>query len=133
MIFSFTMVNPAVSLAKQDTLNFKEGLRLQVIQEQLMLDNSTIKTASLVNNSSDGCNINITLKPQAAAKLKKMTRANINKQATIIFGDKVINFATIKSSLSAQFQITGFTKEEAQLFIDNLSGGSHGNNTEYKQ
>lgn len=104
----------------------KPKLIFQVIQEQLLFESTHIKSATLIDGKNGTFSgLHIELKTPAAEEITRMTTEGLGKQANIIFDKKVITHLTIKSTLSGNLFITGFTKEEAKKFVDYLIKEQH--------
>ncbi len=101
------------------------SLTFYIIQDQLVLDNSSVKSAT-INEEKNGVyhGLNIELKPSATKYLNRISAAAIGKSIALILNTKIINMATIQSELGSSFIITGITKEDAQQFINSLKKNS---------
>ncbi len=94
----------------------------QIIQGQMVFNNSTVESATInfPKSSADSYGINLKLKTIAADKLGDLTQENIGKKANIMLNRRVVSSATIQSKLGGEFLITGLTKEQANQFIKSL-------------
>ena len=110
-----------VSFANTITKQAHDPVVFQVIQDQLNIDNSVIKDASIITNS-DGSygGLQINLNSAASKELTRITTAGIGKVANIVLNNKIVSSATLQSSLQHQFLVTSIKKEDAQMFIDSL-------------
>jgi preprotein translocase subunit SecD len=93
----------------------------EIIQDQIIFDKTTVKHAKLIENENgEFQDLEIELTAAAAEKLTHLTAGNIGKRAHLIFNNELINTATIQSPLGAKMTIVGFTKQQAQSFINSL-------------
>lgn len=94
----------------------------QIIQSQMVFDNSTVESATISTpkNMADTYGVNLKLKATAANKLNDLAQKNMGKQANIILNRKMVSSATIQGQLGAEFLVTGLTKQEAHQFIKSL-------------
>lgn len=119
--FSTAIASGATTTAP--SMNAEPMMVFQVIQNQLVIDNSMIESATIISpiNSSDPYGLQIKLKNTAANELARISGENIGKQMNIVLEGAVISSPTIRSKLGAEFQMSGFTKEQAEKFIKNLA------------
>ncbi|KTD60926.1 SecDF P1 head subdomain-containing protein [Legionella shakespearei] len=91
----------------------------QVIQSQLTLNAAMIESATIIEpaNSTDSYGLQIKLSSSAATELKRLSGENIGKRMNLVLGDVVVSSPIIRSSLGAEFQMSGLTKEQAQRFL----------------
>lgn len=104
----------------------------QIIQEQFIFDSSTVEKAniSMPNAYHDSYAVEINLKKAASDKLEKLTQENIGKKLNFVLNGKIISSAIIHSKLPGQIQITGFTKRQAENFVNIFYQNS--TNTKYR-
>lgn len=99
----------------------KPYLVFKVNQESLVLDKTNIKGAHFEKGADGSLHLNVWLTPAAAEILTRITKANIGKEASLLFnGNKFISKATLQSPLGDQFQTGRFPKKEGQALIDSL-------------
>lgn len=97
-------------------------LLLQVVKDQFVLDNSTIKSASIVQQGNGKyVGLKVELKPYAIAELEKITTAGIGKPFNLVFNKKVLSTTMIQSALGGQLLISSLNKEQAQAFLKTLT------------
>lgn len=110
-------LTPAVSFSTSTN----NSLIFQVVQDQLILDKSTIKNASLVEEK-DGSfgGLEIEINPFASKKFERMTTHAIGKEANIVLNNKIISTAILKSPLANKFLIKNITNDDAKAFIGSL-------------
>ncbi|HHA3725710.1 TPA: SecDF P1 head subdomain-containing protein [Legionella pneumophila] len=99
------------------------SLVFQVIQNQMVLDSSTVESATVVlpETPTDGYGVRIKLKTIAATKFGQMTENGIGKQGSFILNGIVISNPIIRSRIGDEFIVTGFTKKQANHFIESMS------------
>ncbi|HFD7640486.1 TPA: preprotein translocase subunit SecD [Legionella pneumophila] len=99
------------------------SLVFQVIQNQMVLDSSTVESATIVlpETPTDGYGVCIKLKTIAATKFGQMTENGIGKQGSFILNGIVISNPIIRSRIGDEFIVTGFTKKQANHFIESMS------------
>ncbi|HGC5728668.1 TPA: preprotein translocase subunit SecD, partial [Legionella pneumophila] len=99
------------------------SLVFQVIQNQMVLDSSTVESATIVlpETPTDGYGVRIKLKTIAATKFGQMTENGIGKQGSFILNGIVISNPIIRSRIGDEFIVTGFTKKQANHFIESMS------------
>ncbi|HAT3856424.1 TPA: preprotein translocase subunit SecD [Legionella pneumophila] len=99
------------------------SLVFQVIQNQMVLDSSTVESAAIVlpETPTDGYGVRIKLKTIAATKFGQMTENGIGKQGSFILNGIVISNPIIRSRIGDEFIVTGFTKKQANHFIESMS------------
>jgi preprotein translocase subunit SecD len=114
-------VLPALGFAQDTHKNQRNHMEFQVVQNQLVFDNSLIEHASFIKNK-DGTfgGLEVTLKPSASEELKRITAAGIGKVANLVINDRIVSSAKLQSSLEHKFLITDIAKEDAQKFVDSL-------------
>ncbi|HSF18528.1 MAG TPA: protein translocase subunit SecD [Vicinamibacteria bacterium] len=79
-------------------------------------------------------NVSFTLKPEAASRFQRETRANIGRQLAIILDNNVVSAPVIQSAIYDQGQITGnFTVEQAQDLAIKLRSGALPASLEYQE
>ena len=97
--------------------NLNNYLVFQVIQDQFIFDNSTIKNAILIEENGAFRGLEVELKASAVDTFNRMTMAGMGKSANLLLNKKVISTSVIQSALGAKLLITGISKEEAQQFL----------------
>lgn len=117
---SVILLSP-VSFANTTPKQVHAPIVFQIIQDQMNIDNSMIKSASIITDN-DGIygGLQINLNASASKELIRITKAGIGKIANIVLNNKIVSSATLQSSLQHQFLLTDITKEDAQMFIDSL-------------
>lgn len=118
------MLLSPVSFANTTTKQVHAPIAFQIIQDQMNIDRSMIKDATLVtNNDGSYGGLKIELKSSVAKKLTQMTKKRVGKFANLVLNDKVIITAKLVEPFSPdKFIVNGgsLTKEEAVSFIDSL-------------
>lgn len=104
----------------------------QVIQDQINLDKSMIKSASIVKNS-DGSygGLKIELTSDAAKELTRITSSGVGKMANLVINGKLVTSAKLVSPLQNPFliydnsknNVNALTEKNAQEFINSLNKG----------
>src|SRR5690348_449717 len=119
---SFPFITQAQAAVNTPNSGLNTSLSFQVIQSQLFFDKTTVEAATLSppQDNSGSYGVNIKLKAAAAKQLEKLSQAGLGKTANIIFNKQVISSPTIRSKLSGEFLIVGFTKDQAEQFIKSL-------------
>ncbi|HFF3632579.1 TPA: preprotein translocase subunit SecD [Legionella pneumophila] len=99
------------------------SLVFQVIQNQMVLDSSTVESATIVlpEISTDSYGVHIKLKTIAATTFGQMTENGIGKQGSFILNGIVISNPIIRSRIGDEFIVTGFTKKQANQFIESMT------------
>ncbi|HAU0263993.1 TPA: preprotein translocase subunit SecD [Legionella pneumophila] len=99
------------------------SLVFQVIQSQMVLDSSTVESATIVlpETPTDSYGVRIKLKTIAATKFGQMTENGIGKQGSFILNGIVISNPIIRSRIGDEFIVKGFTKKQANQFIESMS------------
>lgn len=94
----------------------------QVIQSQIVFDNSIIESATIIPPDNLGnYGVDIKLKTMAANKVADVTQDNIGKQTNIIIDKRVVSSSIIRGKLTGNFIIYPLTKKQANQFIKSLS------------
>ncbi|HAT1773933.1 preprotein translocase subunit SecD [Legionella pneumophila] len=99
------------------------SLVFQVIQNQMVLNSSTVESATIVlpETPTDSYGVHIKLKTIAATKFGQMTENGIGKQGSFILNGIVISNPIIRSRIGDEFIVTGFTKKQANQFIESMT------------
>lgn len=98
------------------------ALTFQIIQDEFVLDNSTVKNALIVEAEGGVYQgLNIQLKPQAAATFADMTKAGTGRRMNLVFNKVIVTVTTLQSSLGDSFLIAGISKQDAQAFLNVLN------------
>ncbi|MGX6642220.1 SecDF P1 head subdomain-containing protein [Legionella pneumophila] len=99
------------------------SLVFQVIQNQMVLNSSTVESATIVlpETPTDSYGVHIKLKTIAATKFGQMTENGIGKQGSFILNGIVISNPIIRSKIGDEFIVTGFTKKQANQFIESMT------------
>lgn len=113
---------PVISFS-ENTINYSKNSPavFQVVQNQFILDRTTIKSAS-INKKKDGTfgGVIIEIKSSASKDFIQLTKHNVGKVLNLVVNNKIISSAKIYNALSTQFVINGISKKEAQSLIDAL-------------
>ncbi|CZG07008.1 TPA: preprotein translocase subunit SecD [Legionella pneumophila] len=98
------------------------SLVFQVIQSQMVLDRSTVESATIVlpETPTDSYGVRIKLKTIAATKFGQMTANSIGKQGSFILNGMVISNPIIRSRIGDEFIVTGFNKKQVNQFIESV-------------
>ena len=113
VIFSVIFFSPA--MANNPTPN--HGVVFQVIQSQIIFDHSTIQSANLTKSA---IGVHVILKPSATKQFSDLTKNGTGKIANIVLNGKIIDSATINSTLGNDMVIALPTKIQAEEFIKGL-------------
>jgi preprotein translocase subunit SecD len=101
--------------------NADDFLSFQIIQDQIIFDNTVVQKASLYIKDNTGfAGLLIELKPHIADSFAHMTEAGVTKTANIVLNKKIVSSAVIHTALGKTILITGLTKEEAEHFLISL-------------
>ncbi|HAT8967673.1 TPA: preprotein translocase subunit SecD [Legionella pneumophila subsp. pneumophila] len=102
--------------------DISSSLVFQVIQNQMVLDSSTVGSATIVlpQTPTDSYGVRIKLKTIAATKFGQMTANGIGKQGSFILNGMVISNPIIQSRIGDEFIVTGFNKKQANQFIESV-------------
>lgn len=114
---------PSSTTSEKATDNTSASFMLfQVIKDQMVLDYSNIKSATLIEpQAGDFKGLLIELKPAAVSEIAGLTSAGLGKPANLIFNKKVISTSVIQTPLGGSVLISGISKEDAQLFLKTLN------------
>lgn len=74
-------------------------LIFQVIQDQFVIDNKTIKSASIIETEDGYRGLHVELTPEAAKVLTELTTAGVGRQANVIFNKVVVSISRIQTPL----------------------------------
>ncbi|HAT9216263.1 TPA: preprotein translocase subunit SecD [Legionella pneumophila subsp. pneumophila] len=98
------------------------SLVFQVIQSQMVLDRSTVESATIVlpETPTDSYGVCIKLKTIAATKFGQITANSIGKQGSFILNGMVISNPIIRSRIGDEFIVTGFNKKQVNQFIESV-------------
>ncbi|CAM2813299.1 TPA: preprotein translocase subunit SecD [Legionella pneumophila] len=98
------------------------SLVFQVIQSQMVLDRSTVESATIVlpETPTDSYGVRIKLKTIAATKFGQITANSIGKQGSFILNGMVISNPIIRSRIGDEFIVTGFNKKQVNQFIESV-------------
>lgn len=104
------------------TSNANNSLLYQCAEGQMSFNSSNVESATVekITGASNDYSITIKLNSSAAAELSRITKANIGKVCSLIFNKKVISSSTVRSSIGARFEMTGFSKEDADKFAHSI-------------
>ncbi|HAT1738437.1 TPA: preprotein translocase subunit SecD [Legionella pneumophila] len=102
--------------------DISSSLVFQVIQNQMVLDSSTVGSATIVlpQTPTDSYGVRIKLKTIAATKFGQMTANGIGKQGSFILNGMVISNPIIQSRIGDEFIVIGFNKKQANQFIESV-------------
>ncbi|HBD9373164.1 TPA: preprotein translocase subunit SecD, partial [Legionella pneumophila] len=89
----------------------------------MVLNSSTVESATIVlpETPTDSYGVHIKLKTIAATKFGQMTENGIGKQGSFILNGIVISNPIIRSRIGDEFIVTGFTKKQANQFIESMT------------
>lgn len=97
------------------------ALIFQIIQDEFVLDNSTVKNALIVEAEGVYQGLNVQLKPEAAAIFADMTKAGIGRRMNLVFNKVIITATVLQSSLTDSFLVSGIAKQDALAFLNVLN------------
>lgn len=99
----------------------KPYLVIKINTESLVLDNTNIKGAHMVENDNGSYNLDVALTSHAANQLYHLSEVNKGKTMSIFYGaDKLVSKAIIQTSLGSEFQISAFPQKEGRDLINSL-------------
>jgi len=105
-----------------ENANVNPSLIFQVIQDKFVLNNSTIKSAAVINDENDVYKgLHVELKPESAILFIEMTKAGLGKHLNLILNDKIVVSSVIQTPLDSNLLITGISKQDAQDFLNMLN------------
>jgi preprotein translocase subunit SecD len=111
----------AFSQTSSDTAS-NHALIFQIIQDEFVMDNSTVKNALIVEAEGGVYQgLNIQLKPEAATLFADMTKAGTGRRMNLVFNKVIITASVLQSSLGDSFLISGISKQDAQAFLNVLN------------
>lgn len=122
---SFGIVLSNFVLAKPGHSCPVETLMFQVGQEKMLVDYSSLQSASANEQAAPIGSISIELTPEATEKFSQLSARNIGKPMCIFLNDRLISCPVIRSSLGGSFVITGPTKAEAEQFVEGINCYKH--------
>ena len=64
--------------------------------------------------------VNVVLSDQGAREMKVLVSHNLGKMAMITLGSQIITVSKLRSALGDSFQLTGFTRQQAQDFVNSV-------------
>lgn len=113
----------SLAVAKNLSTDQSSSMLFQVNHEQVVFNNSTVESATLipVDDATDQYGVSLKLKNDAAAKLSELTAKNIGKQSRITLNGVLISSPTIQSKIGAEFLVVGLTKIQAQQFVKSIA------------
>lgn len=120
IILTTSTMMSSVSYADNASKRDHAPVVFQVIQDQMSVDASMIKSASLIDNNGKYGGLKIVLKPAAAKELKRITKAGVGRAANLELNNNTVTTVTLRSPLKHQLVVNDITKEDAQAFIDSL-------------
>lgn len=97
------------------------SLIFQVIQDEFVLDNSTIKSASIIEDEGVYKGLHVELKPESSGVLTEMTKAGMGKRLSLILNNRIVFSSVIQTSLGSNLLVTGIAKQDAQDFLNMLN------------
>lgn len=119
-LLSIILFSSTTALAKNT--EDKTSMLFQVVENQMVLDSSTIESAKVASSDrvSDGYGVELKLKRDAAIKFSALTGKNIGKRVNLILDGVVISSPIVQSSLGAEFIVIGLTKVQAEKFVKSI-------------
>jgi len=122
ILFVLNLLLSSIVFAQVVDTGTNPSLSFQIIQAQFFLDNTTIKSATIVmdkRNTYEG--LLIDLKPEVVDVFKRITREAMGKSVNMVLNKKVIvSTSMVQSEIGASFIIHGITQADAQTFINLL-------------
>jgi preprotein translocase subunit SecD len=97
------------------------SLIFQVLQDEFIFDNTTVKNATIIENDGVYSGLNIQLKPEAAAVLTDITKAGLGRRLNLVFNKVVVTTTLIQNTLTDNFLISTISKQDALTFINTLN------------
>ncbi|VVC74783.1 hypothetical protein AQUSIP_00550 [Aquicella siphonis] len=105
------------------------ALVFTIIQDEFMLDNTTVKNAAIVEKAGRQYGgLHIELKPEAAKKFTEMTQAGTGRRLNLIFNKVIVTATVIQTPLTGDFLISGISRQDAQTFLNMLNANKPKNN-----
>jgi preprotein translocase subunit SecD len=94
------------------------------VQKEVLLDNSVVKSATVVVDSGGNPEIDVKLTDDGAKRLAEVTRQNIGKRLALVVDGKLYEAPRIATAITGgEALITGhFTKEEAENLATRING-----------
>lgn len=120
--FAETYANVPTDTSTPSSTPSNHALTFQVIQDQFVLDNSTVKSASIIE--ADGGiykGLNIQLKPEASSTFTDMTKAGLGRKINLVYNNVVVTATAIQTPLGDNFLISGISRQDAQAFLNVLN------------
>lgn len=118
----YMLLSTSVFAQAETTNTVNHNLIFQVIQDQFVLDNSTIKSATIIEGEGGIYKgLNIQLKPEAAATFTEISKAGVGRKLNLVYNNVVITTSVIQDSLGDNFLISGISKQDAQAFLNVLN------------
>jgi preprotein translocase subunit SecD len=100
----------------------QHSLIFQVVQDQFVLDHTTIKMAAIIEHEGGVYKgLNIQLKPEAAIIFSEMTKEGTGKHLNLLINNILISSPVMQSAIGGNFLITGISKADAQAFLNRLN------------
>lgn len=122
LLFASSLFVVTASFAQVVDTGSNPSLTFQIIQDQFIFDNSTIKSATIVmhqNNTYEG--LLIDLKPEVVERFKLISSVAMGKTVNFVLNKKMVVATTVlQSELGASLVITGISQADAQAFINSL-------------
>ncbi|MDE1465067.1 SecDF P1 head subdomain-containing protein [Spartinivicinus poritis] len=93
-----------------------------------MLDYKYFKTHSgkeknfLSTDENDRPQINVELDSRSSLQLEHFTQKHLKKRVSLYIDNTLISTATIQSSISGKFRITGIEEKDSERLLSHLKG-----------
>lgn len=120
-VFLFSISFSAAALV----VDYSPGTTFKVIQDEIVFDHSTVKSAKVVSPRSvvdHTYRVQIVLNADTTTKMHQLTDNNKGKKALIIVNGYVVSSVKIMSPLSNKFEISGLSKSQAEQLVKSFSG-----------
>lgn len=115
-----SLINTSAHALQPNSSSQQMSLNFQIIKEQLILTKQSFKSVQLEKHANGEFIILVELTAKAAKQMQHFTATNINRQANMVWQGHIVTAPTIKSPLSAKFQISGFSEQQAKHFVKEM-------------
>lgn len=120
--FAEIIIPPEAFFPNRIENNTHSFLRLQIVQEQIVFDNSNIKSATMqYQRNGLFAGLLIELKPFAAKKLAQMTEGSVGHTIELLLDNEVVSSHILESALGKRFLIVSISKNGAEKFLKSLN------------
>ena len=90
----------------------------QINNKCILFNSKTLESVSLIEETNQFVQLNLTFKPSTTKEMKNVTQENINKKAELIYNGTIISDSIVSGVIDAkELAISGVPKLKAQKFI----------------